>query len=171
MSRWGNYYMLPKNSTLTMNSTATQISKPSAWAFVLLTAFACAGVNTTAASLLGDLSCQAWTDLAYPRKKTWTNAFLAPLSLAHQGLERTKIYSVIWMNGCTTITTSVRIKGRCAAGAHRCNHWFTKRRHGTIKSPHWITEFDLTATSFKSGNCQIKSRLLNLRYQKKLPMA
>ena len=73
-----------------MNSIATQISKPSAWALVLLTALACAGVNATAASLFGDLSCQAWTDLAYPRKKTWTNAFLAPLSLTHQGLERTK---------------------------------------------------------------------------------
>jgi hypothetical protein len=62
--------------------------KPDVWSFVLLASLACAAVNTTAASLFGDLSCQAWTDLEYSRKKTWTNAFLAPLSLTHQGLKK-----------------------------------------------------------------------------------
>ena len=38
--------------------------------------------------MFGDLSCQAWTDLEYSRKKTWANAFLAPLSLTHQGLKK-----------------------------------------------------------------------------------
>ncbi len=58
------------------------------WSFVSLTALTCATVNVTAASLFGDLSCQAWTDLEHSRKKTWTNAFLAPLSLTHQGLKK-----------------------------------------------------------------------------------
>ena len=62
-----------------MNPTFSQISKLGLWTFVFLAALACTTVNATAASLFGDLSCQ-----------TWTNAFLAPLSLTHQGLERTK---------------------------------------------------------------------------------
>jgi hypothetical protein len=73
-----------------MNPTFTQIRKLGLWAFVSLAALACTTVNARAASLFGDLSCQAWADLDYSRKKTWTNAFLAPLSLTHQGLERTK---------------------------------------------------------------------------------
>ncbi len=75
---------------LIVNFTFTQISKPDLLSTLLLAALACTTVNATAASLFGDLSCQAWADLDYPRKKTWTNAFLAPLSLTHQGLERTK---------------------------------------------------------------------------------
>ncbi len=75
---------------LVVNFTFTQISKPDLLSTLLLAALACTTVNATAASLFGDLSCQAWADLDYPRKKTWTNAFLAPLSLTHQGLERTK---------------------------------------------------------------------------------
>lgn len=55
---------------------------------MLLTMLACMAVNARSASLFGDLSCQAWTNLDYPRKKTWTNAFLAPLSLTHQGLRK-----------------------------------------------------------------------------------
>lgn len=73
-----------------MNSTCPHISKYSLCTFVLLPALACAALNSTAASLFGDLSCQSWATLDYPRKKAWTNAFLAPLSLTHQGLERTK---------------------------------------------------------------------------------
>ncbi|CAM8655154.1 hypothetical protein MCEGEM3_00155 [Oxalobacteraceae bacterium] len=73
-----------------MNPTYPHIRKPGLCIFVLLGALACAVLNSTAASLFGDLSCQSWADLDYPRKKTWTNAFLAPLSLTHQGLERTK---------------------------------------------------------------------------------
>jgi len=71
-----------------------------------------------------------------------------------------KSYSVIWMTGCTTITTSARIRRRCAVGAHRCKHSLTETRRGTIKSPYSITELCLTAASIKSGNCQINSELL-----------
>ena len=72
-----------------MTSTTTEIITPSAWTFVLLTALVCTTAQVSAASLFGDLSCQAWTDLDYSRKKIWTNAFLAPLSLTHQGLKKT----------------------------------------------------------------------------------
>ena len=71
-----------------MNLITIQISKLRMRTFAFLMAFACATVNATAASLFGDLSCQAWTDLDHSRKKTWTNAFLAPLSLTHQGLKK-----------------------------------------------------------------------------------
>ncbi len=71
-----------------MNPTSPDIRKPGVLSFALLIALTCATVNVTAASLFGDLSCQAWTDLEYSRKKTWTNAFLAPLSLTHQGLKK-----------------------------------------------------------------------------------
>ena len=56
----------------------------------VLIALACLSVSSVAASLFGDLSCRAWADLEYSKKRVWTNAFLAPLSLTHQGLERTK---------------------------------------------------------------------------------
>lgn len=73
-----------------VNPTFPKTSKPIFWIVVLLAALACTAVNTTAASLFGDLSCGTWADLDQPTKKTWTNAFLAPLSLTHQGLARTK---------------------------------------------------------------------------------
>ena len=38
--------------------------------------------------MFGDFSCKDWNDLAHDRKKTWANAFLAPLSLTIQGLKR-----------------------------------------------------------------------------------
>lgn len=44
--------------------------------------------ETRPASLFGDLSCNDWGALEHSRKKTWTNAFLAPLSLTIQGLKR-----------------------------------------------------------------------------------
>jgi hypothetical protein len=72
-----------------VNCTTAATSKPIAWVFALLTALVCTTVQVSAASLFGDLSCQAWTDLDYSRKKIWTNAFLAPLSLTHQGLKKT----------------------------------------------------------------------------------
>lgn len=50
---------------------------------------ALAVIDAKAASLFGDYSCRHWVDLAYPKKKDWANAFLAPLSLTHQGLQRT----------------------------------------------------------------------------------
>jgi hypothetical protein len=73
-----------------VNLTFSHQGKRCLWTFVLLTALACTALNSTAASLFGDLTCQTWADLDYSRKKTWANAFLAPLSLTHQGLERTK---------------------------------------------------------------------------------
>ena len=45
-------------------------------------------MNTRAASLFGDFSCKDWGELEYSRKKSWANAFLAPLSLTIQGLKR-----------------------------------------------------------------------------------
>jgi len=64
------------------------MSKLGLWTLLLLTTFACMAVNARAASLFGDLSCQTWADMDYPRKKIWANAFLAPLSLTHQGLKK-----------------------------------------------------------------------------------
>ena len=73
-----------------VNPTFFHQGKLGLWILVLLVVLARTSVHTTAASLFGDLTCQTWADLDYSRKKTWTNAFLAPLSLTHQGLERTK---------------------------------------------------------------------------------
>jgi hypothetical protein len=42
------------------------------------------------ASLFGDHSCQDWRGLEYAQKRTWTNAFLAPLSLTLKGLQKSK---------------------------------------------------------------------------------
>ncbi len=72
-----------------MNPTSFRINKSALWVSVSLIMSTCMTVDVFAASLFGDMSCQVWTDLDYPRKKTWTNAFLAPLSLTHQGIERT----------------------------------------------------------------------------------
>ncbi len=47
-------------------------------------------MDTRAASLFGDFSCKDWGELEHSRKKTWANAFLAPLSLTIQGLKRAK---------------------------------------------------------------------------------
>jgi len=73
-----------------MNPTSPQLIKSGLCTFILLSALSCVTAHSSAASLFGDLSCQSWADLEYPRKKAWTNAFLAPLSLTHQGLERKK---------------------------------------------------------------------------------
>jgi len=75
---------------LIVNPTLPKLSKADLWGFVMLSALTCTTANSSAASLFGDLSCQSWAALEYPRKKAWTNAFLAPLSLTHQGLERKK---------------------------------------------------------------------------------
>jgi hypothetical protein len=73
-----------------VNPTFSHKGKLGLCTFFLLAALACTAITSTAGSLFGDLTCQTWADLDYSRKKTWTNAFLAPLSLTHQGLERTK---------------------------------------------------------------------------------
>ena len=79
-----------RNNALILNSPLHHLSKSGLKAFVMLASLTCATTHASAASLFGDLSCQSWADLEYPRKKAWTNAFLAPLSLTHQGLERKK---------------------------------------------------------------------------------
>lgn len=48
------------------------------------------GPTAHAVSLFGDYSCQRWHGLEYAEKRTWTNAFLAPLSLTMKGLEKSK---------------------------------------------------------------------------------
>ena len=50
----------------------------------------CTTMDSRAASLFGDFSCKDWGELEQNRKKTWANAFLAPLSLTIQGLKRAK---------------------------------------------------------------------------------
>ena len=42
------------------------------------------------ASLFGDHTCTSWQNLGYKEKRTWTNAFLAPLSLTLKGLQKSK---------------------------------------------------------------------------------
>lgn len=42
------------------------------------------------ASLFGDHTCTSWQSLGYTEKRTWTNAFLAPLSLTLKGLQKSK---------------------------------------------------------------------------------
>ncbi|MEO0317489.1 MAG: hypothetical protein RL404_1166 [Pseudomonadota bacterium] len=57
-------------------------------ALVALLMFA-AHAPTFAASLFGDHSCKDWMTLEAATKKTWTNAFLAPLSMAHEDRRKT----------------------------------------------------------------------------------
>ncbi len=45
---------------------------------------------TQAASLFGDHTCKDWGGLEYATKKSWTNAFLAPLSLTYQSIQKTR---------------------------------------------------------------------------------
>ena len=47
-------------------------------------------VLTQAASLFGDHSCKDWGNLEFATKKSWTNAFLAPLSLTYQSIQKTR---------------------------------------------------------------------------------
>jgi hypothetical protein len=42
------------------------------------------------ASLFGDYSCQRWRGTEAAEKRTWTNAFLSPLSLTMKGLHKNK---------------------------------------------------------------------------------
>ena len=42
------------------------------------------------ASLFGDHTCTSWQSLGYAEKRTWTNAFLAQLSLTLKGLQKSK---------------------------------------------------------------------------------
>ncbi len=57
---------------------------------VLLSFTLCSPIITQAASLFGDHSCKDWGNLEYATKKSWTNAFLAPLSLTYQSIQKTR---------------------------------------------------------------------------------
>jgi len=46
--------------------------------------------TTQATSLFGDDSCAHWQEFSYAQKRTWANAFLAPLSLTLKGLQKTQ---------------------------------------------------------------------------------
>jgi hypothetical protein len=48
------------------------------------------GPTAHGVSLFGDYSCQRWRGLEYAEKRSWTNAFLAPLSLTMKGLQKSK---------------------------------------------------------------------------------
>lgn len=45
-----------------------------------------AATLSPAASLFGDHTCPQWLNLANAEKRTWANAFLAPLSLTYKGI-------------------------------------------------------------------------------------
>jgi hypothetical protein len=51
---------------------------------------ALSGQTSLGASLFGDHTCQSWHKQSYGEKRTWTNAFLAPLSLTLKGLLKSK---------------------------------------------------------------------------------
>lgn len=53
-------------------------------------ALALSAPTSHGASLFGDHSCASWHQLEYAEKRTWTNAFLAPLSLTLKGLQKSK---------------------------------------------------------------------------------
>ncbi len=72
-----------------MKAPPARATVPDCAALVLLSAMALAVIDANAASLFGDYSCRHWVDLDHRKKKDWANAFLAPLSLTHQGLQRT----------------------------------------------------------------------------------
>jgi hypothetical protein len=71
-----------------MTITPSRAVKMRSFTCMCLLAVICATVDARAASLFGDFSCKDWGELEHGRKKTWANAFLAPLSLTIQGLKR-----------------------------------------------------------------------------------
>lgn len=75
-------------SSLTVVDACVRTTRSRLPSVIFLVVLACAGGDAAAASLFGDHSCKSWGDLDYATKKNWTNAFLAPLSLTHQGLQR-----------------------------------------------------------------------------------
>lgn len=71
-----------------MNSVPFRAAATGLFACACLVMLTCTSTESRAASLFGDFSCKDWGDLEHSRKKIWTNAFLAPLSLTIQGLKR-----------------------------------------------------------------------------------
>ncbi len=71
-----------------MTAILSGTAKISLFSCACLVALSCVVTDAKAASLFGDYSCKDWGKLENQRKKSWVNAFLAPLSLAIQGLKR-----------------------------------------------------------------------------------
>ena len=71
-----------------MTITPSRAVKMSSFTCMGLIVLICTITDTRAASLFGDFSCKDWGELEHSRKKTWANAFIAPLSLTIQGLKR-----------------------------------------------------------------------------------
>ncbi len=71
-----------------MNITPSRAFRIGSLTCLYLIVLICTITDTRAASLFGDFSCKDWGELEHSRKKTWANAFLAPLSLTIQGLKR-----------------------------------------------------------------------------------
>jgi hypothetical protein len=57
--------------------------------FCLLNLMLINPMHVQAASLFGDHSCKDWGGMDYAAKKVWANAFLAPLSLTYQAIQKT----------------------------------------------------------------------------------
>ncbi len=72
-----------------MNTTFAATICRAAWRLGWLT-LAMHGPASHGASLFGDHTCLSWQNLGYAEKRTWTNAFLAPLSLTLKGLQKSK---------------------------------------------------------------------------------
>lgn len=60
------------------------------WMTGILTLALCC-TTAQGASLFGDHSCPQWHELDFNAKRTWANAFLAPLSLTFKGLRKSKV--------------------------------------------------------------------------------
>jgi hypothetical protein len=73
-----------------MTITPSRAIEISSFTCICLIVLLCTITDTRAASLFGDFSCKDWGELEHGRKKSWANAFLAPLSLTIQGLKRAK---------------------------------------------------------------------------------
>lgn len=71
-----------------MNTALPRAARIGILACACLAILVCVIPDTRAASLFGDFSCKDWGGLEHGRKKSWANAFLAPLSLTIQGLKR-----------------------------------------------------------------------------------
>lgn len=71
-----------------MNTCASRALKIAHLTCVFVCVLISSIMDTRAASLFGDFSCKDWGELEHSRKKTWADAFLAPLSLTIQGLKR-----------------------------------------------------------------------------------
>lgn len=79
---------IQRHACLTLITYPSRVISLRLFACACLASLACVTTDTRSASLFGDFSCKDWGELEHGRKKTWANAFLAPLSLTLQGLKR-----------------------------------------------------------------------------------